>query len=141
MSQECQNRRRSHQLFERIVSTAFVCSLGIAAATGQSAQEGLFVPTPQVTEATALPTIHPLVGELVRIEVSSPFKELVGRLVSIDSTELVVSVDGARRIVPTSEVRRIEAAPKKRDRTGRWVTVAGLAGIVAAFLFGQVGGY
>lgn len=142
MPRQGPNRGKGELLFACTVFVTVVFSLGTAAPTGQTAEEGVFVPPPRQSEATApFPPIHHLVGHLVRIEVGSPPKEIVGRLVSIDSKELVLSIDGTRRAFPRSDVGRVETAPKKTDRTGRWLTVAGLAGMVAAYLFGQVGGY
>jgi hypothetical protein len=90
---------------------------------------------------SAIPTIHPLVNEFVRVEARNPPKEIVGRLVSIDATELVIAVDGIHHTFQMRDLKKIQTTHPKSNRAGRWLTVAGLGGILAAFLFGQVGGY
>ena len=113
----CRQRSTRRSAFHLYAWTLFVALFSLVWTSepkGQDVQEAVFLPAPRRIE---IPTIHPLVNESVRVEAGSPPKEIV------------------------RDVKKVQTDHRKSNRFERWLTVAGLGGIVAAFLFGQVGGY
>jgi hypothetical protein len=117
----CRQRSTRRSAFHRYAWTLVVALFSLVWTSepkGQDVQDGVFLPAPRRIETAApIPTIHPLVNESVSVEAGSPPKEIV------------------------RDVKKVQTDHRKSNRLERWLTVAGLGGIVAAFLFGQVGGY
>jgi len=103
-------------------------------------QEGVFLPDGQPAATAPFDRQGLRVGELVRIRLGRPSETIEGRIVSIDSKELVLNVNGGRRAFLITDLSGIERVVLTRTgRTVKWLTFGGLAGVVAAYWFGRIG--
>jgi hypothetical protein len=146
-----QRRSRQQRLGENATGIALAILLASSLIHAQAAdpattirtpetQEGVFIPaTPIGVTIPAPANQSPLLGRQVEVKVRRATKVIEGRLLSVDSDEVLLSSNGTRRCFPIADVERIEAAPHRTGRAGKWLNIAGLGGIALAYWFGRIG--